>query len=68
MFAAVGFVPIHESGCVNELAVAPIANRFVGLRRKSRGGIGIWITSSLDESGSAVIQIRHPNRYACHHR
>jgi hypothetical protein len=68
VFAAVGFVQIHEWGCVNELAVGPIAKRLVGFRRKNRGAIGIRITSSLDESRSVGIKIRHPNRYACHRR
>jgi hypothetical protein len=68
VFAAVGFVQIHESDCVNELAVVPIAKRFVGFRRKSRGAIGMRITSWLGESRSAGIEIGHPSRYACHHR
>jgi hypothetical protein len=66
VFAAVGFVPIHELGCVNELAVVPIAKRLVGFRRKNRGAIGIRTTSSLGESRSAGIQTSHLSRYVCH--
>jgi hypothetical protein len=65
VFAADGFDPIHELGCVNERVVSQVANRPGESRRRSRGGIGTPTISSPVESKSEASQINHPSHYGC---